>query len=138
MCHNSSATSSMFLALDVTAAKSVMSSHPVTECACALNINGGTSVVLTALTNITPTDDCGTEIVITSSQPTGEIHTLQCTTNQNGAIHGTQMSLVLRRNDLNPVNGHNFDYCMILYIGMYSMLKELHILLMILRYMHYK
>ena len=119
MCHDSSASSSLYLALDVTAASLVMTSHSVTECSCALTVTGGDSVSLTALTNIAPSADCGTELEITADEPDGQPRTMSCTSNPNGAIDGTQMSVVFRKYATQPDGGYNYDYCLIFYVGKY-------------------
>ena len=116
MCHSGSVTSSSFLALDVSAAGPVMSSHPVTECACALSISGGSAIVFTDLTNISPTDTCGTEIEL-SSQESDESYFLRCSTNGIPRISGTHVTLVLRKGETEPERGYDFDYCLAIYIG---------------------
>ena len=119
MCHSGSATSSSFFALDASAAGSVMSSHSVTECTCALKISDGSAIVFTDLTNISPEESCGTEIEITS-QESDDSYFLRCSTNDSPRIYGTHVTLVLRKGDTEPEKGYNFDYCLAIYIGKYS------------------
>ena len=120
MCHDSSAASSLYLAMDVSAAKSVMSSHPVAECKCSLGIQGGTSIGMSPLTDIiNPSEDCGTEIEI-AAEDTSDSFRLRCTSNVvNGIAAGTIMSIALRRDDSKPEDGYNFDYCLVMYIREY-------------------
>lgn len=120
MCHDSSAASSVYVAMDVSAAKSVMSSHPVAECKCSLSIQGGTSIALSPVTDIfSPSEDCGTEIEI-AAEDASDSFKLRCTSNVvNGIAAGTIMSIALRRDDSKPEDGYNFDYCLVMYIREY-------------------
>ena len=119
MCHSASVSSSLFLALDVSAAGPVMSSHPVTECACTVSISGGSAIVFTDMTDISPEENCGTEIEL-ASQETDESYFLRCSTRGIPRISATHATLMLRKDGTEPERGYDFDYCLAVYIGRYQ------------------